>query len=80
MLSYILSIIASIISVCALIVSILYHTNNVNQPKIMQEQLKTQQKTKPIDESINTYTVKLDAIKNSLDKISHTINDLKQEK
>lgn len=80
MLTYIISIAALVISLLALIVSILSHRNNVKQTKIMQEQLKEQQKPKFTDEPFNPYTVKLDAIKDSIYNVAFAINDLKSKK
>lgn len=75
MFSYIISITALIISFLALIVSIFSHINSVKQTRIMQEQLNEQTKHKFTDDPINAYTVKLDRIGSSIDRVAIAIKE-----
>ena len=73
MLTYVISTIALEISFLALIVSIFSHINSVKQTRIMQEQLNEQTKHKFTDDPINAYTVKLDRIGSSIDRVAIAI-------
>ncbi len=75
MLTYVISTIALVISFLALIVSIFSHINRVKQTRIMQEQLNEQTKHKFTDDPINAYTVKLDRIGSSIDRVAIAIKE-----
>lgn len=75
MLTYVISTIALAISFLALIVSIFSHINSVKQTRIMQEQLNEQTKHKFTDDPINAYTVKLDRIGSSIDRVAIAIKE-----